>query len=248
MAKYSYSDGKNSPSQRGALFAILCVCMVAVGAGLWFAVDFMNGGDAGTDSKASRIQRAEHNASLTVSETTSERETPTRSDPFDGASSRTTVSSFTTSAVVSQDTAAEDVITTASFFVLPVTGNVTKEFGADELIFSETYLDFRTHNGIDIAVPVGTGVSAAGYGRVKDITQDELWGTSIIIDHGNGIVCYYRGLNSRISVAVGDAVEPSQPLGAVAVIPCECVEAAHLHFEVTENGKYISPLGILGLE
>ena len=45
----------------------------------------------------------------------------------------------------------------ASFFVWPVNGEVIERFSVDELVFSETLVDWRVHPGADIAAALGTG-------------------------------------------------------------------------------------------
>lgn len=57
----------------------------------------------------------------------------------------------------------------------------------------------------------------------------------------------YCGLDA-VSVNDGDTVEVNQQLGTLGEIPCECIEAVHLHLSFTQNGAPVSPLKLMGLD
>ena len=83
---------------------------------------------------------------------------------------------------------------------------------------------------------------------VEDIYEDSLLGTVVKIDHQNGLVAYYCGLNSSPSVKKGQEVEPGYQLGAIAEIPCESVEQTHLHFVMEQDGTPVSPLKVMQMK
>lgn len=62
------------------------------------------------------------------------------------------------------------------------------------------------HNGIDIAVPVGTPVHPTRAGTVYFAGPYRGYGNLVAIDHGNGYISLY-GHNSAIKVRVGDRVD-----------------------------------------
>ena len=131
-------------------------------------------------------------------------------------------------------------------FALPLKGDIIRKFDMTQLIYSKTFGDMRVHNGIDIKAKDGETVQAAADGTVKEIREDPLWGNMIVIDHGGSILSYYCGLND-VTVKVGDSVKLSKIIGTVGECAAECLDETHLHFSMTQNGEYVSPLKIMGL-
>lgn len=132
---------------------------------------------------------------------------------------------------------------TASFS-LPTSGYIMKEFCIDVPVFSFTMQDYRTHSGIDISAPTGSAVCSIASGKITDIYNDPLFGKTIEVDHGGGLVSVYSNLNDELAegIVVGISVGEGQILGAVgnsAII--ECAESDHLHFEISLNNKHIDP-------
>ena len=58
--------------------------------------------------------------------------------------------------------------------VSPLNGQVVEAFSVDQLVYSETLGDWRTHDGVDIAAAQGTSVLAASSGTVVSVTDDPL--------------------------------------------------------------------------
>ena len=93
----------------------------------------------------------------------------------------------------------------------------------------------------------GEQVKAISYGTVKNIYDDALWGTVVVIDHGNGVTAKYCGFNKEtLEIKKGATVESGSLLGYLGTIPCEKSELSHLHFEIIYNGKNIEPLELMG--
>ena len=137
--------------------------------------------------------------------------------------------------------------TVASFFTLPLTGEVIKGYSESELVHSKTYGDMRLHLGLDIKAKSGDTVKSSGDGVVLGIAKDPLYGTMVTIDHGNEIVVLYCGLNDSVKVKKGETVTAGQIIGAVGEVPCESSDESHLHLAFKENDKYISPLSLISL-
>lgn len=142
----------------------------------------------------------------------------------------------------------EEVSAAATFFVMPVSGDVVKGYSNSELQYSETYQDMRLHEGLDIAAEEGTKVTASGAGRVVSIEKSPTLGNVITIDHGNGITAKYCGLADKAEVNVGDTVDSKTVIGKVGEIPAESVEATHFHIEMFSGEKSVSPLKMFGME
>ncbi|MFY1635991.1 M23 family metallopeptidase [Solwaraspora sp. WMMB335] len=86
------------------------------------------------------------------------------------------------------------------------------------------------HAGIDLAMPAGTPVLAAGAGTVQVAGWAYTgYGISVVIDHGNGVLTHYAHL-SATEVSVGDQVKPGQAIGAEGSTGDST--GPHLHFEV----------------
>lgn len=129
-------------------------------------------------------------------------------------------------------------------FTLPTSGYIMKEFCIDVPVFSFTMQDYRTHGGIDISAPVGSAVYSIASGTVTEIYSDPLFGKTVKIDHGSGLISVYSNLADDLAegIAAGVNVGEGQILGAIgdsAII--ECAESDHLHFEITLNDKPIDP-------
>lgn len=132
-------------------------------------------------------------------------------------------------------------------FSMPIEGEVLNEFSNGELVKSKTTGAWQTHNGIDISAALGDTVLSAGSGTVAAVDNDPLWGITVTIDHGNGIITRYSNLNEGVTVQVGQEVGSGEEIGAVGeTADIETLEKSHLHFETVKNGSYVNPLEIIG--
>lgn len=101
----------------------------------------------------------------------------------------------------------------------------------------------RFHSGIDLTASAGTGVAAAGAGRVVWAGwHDGGWGQLVAIAHGNGVRTLYAHL-SRIEVRLGQRVGAGFEIGRVGATGD--VTGPHLHFEVRVRGAAVDPLTAL---
>jgi murein DD-endopeptidase MepM/ murein hydrolase activator NlpD len=92
------------------------------------------------------------------------------------------------------------------------------------------------HAGIDLAMPAGTPVLAAGAGTVTVAGWAYTgYGISVVIDHGNGVLTHYAHL-SATAVAVGDQVRPGDTIGSEGSTGDST--GPHLHFEVHIGGLW----------
>ena len=129
-----------------------------------------------------------------------------------------------------------------SLIVTPVEGETVAAFSADELQYDATMGDWRTHDGIDIQAPEGTQVLAAEAGTVQSVYEDNLMGTVVVIDHGDGVQTLYASLEADPAVEAGDEVTAGQVIGTVgSTAAAEADRGAHLHFSVTQNGEPTDP-------
>ena len=94
------------------------------------------------------------------------------------------------------------------------------------------------HEGIDIAAPMGSNVTAADGGKVSRAGWNGGKGYSVTIDHGNGRYTEYNHLNCYY-IQKGDAVTKGQVIAAVGSTGVST--GPHLDFRVRESGTYVDP-------
>lgn len=124
----------------------------------------------------------------------------------------------------------------------PIAGAVTFDYSGDELVYSETMHDWRTHNGIDLAADEGSDVFASAAGTVEAVTDSSMMGTTIVILHDGGIRTIYSNLLDNGHVSVGDIVAQGAIIGKVGKsAAAESAQAPHLHFEVSFNEETVDP-------
>lgn len=131
-------------------------------------------------------------------------------------------------------------------FTWPVKGAIIADFSVEALAYDETMGDWRTHNGLDIAAPLGTQVLAAANGTVSAIRQDDMMGTIVEIDHGEGLVSRYANLAAAPTVSVGDSVRTGDIIGSVGeTAAAESGREAHLHYTLLKDGQAMNPADYL---
>ena len=133
-----------------------------------------------------------------------------------------------------------------TLLIWPVSGGtLMREYSADALVFSPTMQDWRTHNGVDIAAPVGTAVRAMAAGEVTAVREDEMLGRVIEIKHGS-YVASYCNVQEGVAVKAGDTVGIGDQIGGVGQqARLEIGDEPHLHLEVRKNGELIDPLSVM---
>jgi murein DD-endopeptidase MepM/ murein hydrolase activator NlpD len=130
--------------------------------------------------------------------------------------------------------------------VNPVAGEVVNVFSKGELVYDPTFDDWRTHNGTDFTAEPGERVMSIADGKVESIAHDEMYGTVVTINHGDGIKVAYYNLMPNVLVKEGDNVAVNEVIGGLGSEALfENHEEAHLHIEVTKNGKNVNPAEIL---
>ena len=99
------------------------------------------------------------------------------------------------------------------------------------------------HYGVDLAVPVGTPVTAMKPGRVNFAGEMTGYGLVIILEHNPRLRTVYAHL-SELNVRKGDAVRGDQVIGKSG--QSGNATGAHLHFEIQRWGKQEDPVEMLG--
>lgn len=97
----------------------------------------------------------------------------------------------------------------------------------------------EAHPGIDVAVPIGTVIRAAGGGRVVDTGEDPEYGSFVLLEHPETIQSMYGHL-SRITTTLGNYVAAGEVIGLSGNSGRS--SAPHLHFEIRQDGRSTNPL------
>ncbi|MDD2627695.1 MAG: M23 family metallopeptidase [Clostridia bacterium] len=127
-------------------------------------------------------------------------------------------------------------------YVRPVKGKTIKEYSMDKVIYSATLDMWRVHDGVDIASDEGTDVVAVEKGIVERVYEDAFYGTSVIIDHQNGIKTVYRNLQKENSLKQDKVIVKGEVIGKVGNTGIgEIKDESHIHFEVIQNGEIVDP-------
>ena len=120
-------------------------------------------------------------------------------------------------------------------FAWPVSGTITSPFGWRSNPFGGAP---EFHQGLDIAAPTGTTITASSGGTVLMAQWYGGYGNYILIDDGGGYSTGYGHL-SAFYVSAGQQVKQGQAIGAVGCTG-ECT-GPHVHFEIRLNGKPVDP-------
>ena len=122
----------------------------------------------------------------------------------------------------------------------PVSGaiNITSHYGER---VSPIDNQQETHTGIDIEAALNTPVMAVLEGPVVEWENDENYGLTILIDHGNGCRTRYAHLSKIADGALepGEVVEKGQIIAYTG--ESGKVTGPHLHFEILIDGKAVDP-------
>ncbi len=112
------------------------------------------------------------------------------------------------------------------------------EYGVVTRGFSSAGNSVDPHPGIDIAVPRGTAIRAAGGGRVAEAGFDSEYGLFVLLDHADGYRTMY-GHASRLLVSAGDQIDAGQVIALSGTTGRST--APHLHFEKRRGDLLLDP-------
>ena len=133
--------------------------------------------------------------------------------------------------------------------VSPLDGTTVTVFSMTELLYDPTMADWRTHDGIDVQADEGAAVKTAAAGTVQSVTNDELMGTTVVIQHDGGYATQYSSLQENTPVAQGQTVAAGEVIGYVgSTSAAESRMGPHLHFSVSRDGAVIDPRDYVGSE
>ncbi|MGI5838175.1 MAG: M23 family metallopeptidase [bacterium] len=121
----------------------------------------------------------------------------------------------------------------------PLAAEVTSGYGPR---LHPVDLEERLHTGIDLGAATGAPVAAALDGIVSEVSEDEILGKTIVINHGDGIETVYAHC-SETTAGAGQYVRSGDTIAYVG--ETGQTDGPHLHFEVRVDGTPIDPSRVL---
>ncbi|MBQ4099099.1 MAG: M23 family metallopeptidase [Clostridia bacterium] len=134
-------------------------------------------------------------------------------------------------------------VDTKIVFNMPIAEtSVLKDYTSSTVVYNQTLGVYTGHMGIDFGAEKGAEVMAAYGGTIESVTTSYLQGTTVVIDHGNGLKSIYNSIDALENLAEGQSVSAGQVIGTVSDNNRqEYKDGPHLHFEVTLNGQKVDP-------
>ncbi|HEX9205457.1 MAG TPA: M23 family metallopeptidase [Candidatus Deferrimicrobiaceae bacterium] len=119
---------------------------------------------------------------------------------------------------------------------MPVAGTLSSPYGnRNHPVRGEE----RFHTGVDISVPVDTGVRATADGIVSFAGWTEGSGIVVVVEHGHGFSTAYAH-NRKSQVRVGDRLRRGD---VIAMSGSTGVSTGpHVHYEIWKNGRHVDPV------
>lgn len=211
----------------------LGLCVVALGAGVsYYAWDQMQGSVLQEQTEQISPVTAAKTPSLQVTESQSN-----QMSKDDGEEPEAETKTKTETTVPKKEPVQQ-----RAEFVYPLTGDIVLPYSVDTAIYDPTLDQYRTNDNICIAAEEGAPVLAAADGTVAEIREDEMTGTTLVLEHADGWRTTYSPLAEDGTVKQGDAVKQGETVGTVA--KPEKYGAAlgdHLQFSMEQNGEKVDP-------
>jgi len=140
---------------------------------------------------------------------------------------------------VRRDVERREALSAATPSIWPAHGWLTGTFGGRSDPFTG---EPGFHQGLDISTEKGQPVFATADGTIESASYTGDYGNLIVVQHGFGLVTRYGHL-SAFHVKPGQAVKRGDVIGYVGATGR--ATGAHLHYEITANGRLINPLQLL---
>ena len=228
-------------------YIVLLLCVAVIGVSAWSMLSVGGGAEEETGLPVSAVGSGEFTDTLKTQPPVTMTPSPTRPpatakpEPEAEAPQETPASVPEAQPEIAEQPTA-NIPATADYFIWPVTGAVETDYSMAALVYDVTMRDWRTHDGLDLAADKGAQVRAAANGVVTEVYNDDRYGTTVVIEHANGLKSTYASLAEMPTVAVGDHVGVGEVIGSVGdTALCEIGAASHLHFAMALNGESVDP-------
>ncbi|HWW87093.1 MAG TPA: M23 family metallopeptidase [Vicinamibacterales bacterium] len=140
---------------------------------------------------------------------------------------------------VRKDVERREALAAATPSIWPTQGWLAGSFGERSDPFTG---EAGFHQGIDISADKGTPVLATADGLVESASYSGDYGNLIVLKHQFGLSTRYAHL-SAFGVKPGQRVKRGEVIGFVGSTGRST--GAHLHYEITANGRLLNPLQLL---
>ena len=132
-----------------------------------------------------------------------------------------------------------EMLWSGAFLQLP-NSSVMAGFGEDRTyLYDGRVIDRQTHLGYDLASVRRAEIPAAADGVVLLAEFFGIYGNTVVLDHGYGVLTLYSHL-SQIDVTVGETLSRGDTLGRTGTTGL--AGGDHLHFAVLVRGIQVDPL------
>ena len=119
---------------------------------------------------------------------------------------------------------------------------VINGYSNEKPVYSQTLNEWACHVALDFKCNEGDNVNCAANGIVISITDDNVYGKSVTVEHSEGFITVYRGLKD-VSVSLDELLTQGQTIGTAASnLPFEGHMETHIHFELQKDGLCVDPL------
>lgn len=128
--------------------------------------------------------------------------------------------------------------------IVPVSGYFVSAPFAERrvFVFAHGGTQHSIHQGIDLAVPAGTPVRAAGAGKVMFAGSWIMTGNSVVIEQLPEVYSLYFHME-KLLVHAGQVVHQGQKIGLVG--STGLATGPHLHWQVEVDGVAVDPMRLL---
>ena len=260
MNKQEKQESRRLPG----FYIALCCCVIAVGIAGYFTERATDGGTGSSDTGIVNEDSASQDVAMLPENNDGSVVVGGLSDPsgqiyvepqIEAASIEAEVEAAAEAAdapqVIYEDLTADTeeaaeaaALFTSASFALPASGEILEDF-TETLSYNTALGDWRTHNGMDIAVDAGGSVCAAADGTIVRISSDAM-GEYVMIEHDGGFSTKYCSLSSVEDIAEGDTVKAGDVIGIVANSKAENTTDTHVHFELYKDGVPVNPTKYTG--
>ena len=103
--------------------------------------------------------------------------------------------------------------------------------------YQDTYIQ---NNGVDYAKETSFEVLAVLSGRVISVTEDDIVGKTVKIEHDNNIISVYQSLG-EVNINVDEKVNQGQIIGVSGENAINSTMGNHLHFELYYANRLVNP-------
>jgi len=106
-------------------------------------------------------------------------------------------------------------------------------------LYENQEVDRQVHLGVDLASLEHSPVPAANGGRVVFAAFEGIYGNTVVLDHGLGLLSLYSHL-SEIGVQLGQTVAKGEVLGRTGQTGLAAGD--HLHFSIIVHNTFVNPI------